>query len=175
MNKIGCQWLFLETFQNHVHVFGVYYANNPWKSSHILLNQMKLKPFNPYWEIICNSIYDDFTTSTKKLLTLSNRGIYHIYICISDLGHPYLSPKYANQIQIQIQIFCLGGFQIQIRIQIFAYLNTNTNTYLTPALMARWLNLCWPVISDIHPETFILTHWPLGNWNEILATVKYLI
>ena len=48
----------------------------------------------------------------------------------------YLSntPKYANQ--IQIQIFHLVGFQIQIQIQIqiFAYLNTNTNTYLTPAL-----------------------------------------
>ena len=50
----------------------------------------------------------------------------------------YLSntPKYANQIQIRIQIFHLAGFQIQIQIQIqiFAYLNTNTNTYLTPAL-----------------------------------------
>ena len=48
----------------------------------------------------------------------------------------YLSntPKYANQ--IQIQIFHLVGFQIQIQIQIqiFAYLNTNTNMYLTPAL-----------------------------------------
>ena len=51
----------------------------------------------------------------------------------------YLSntPKYANQIQLQIQIFHLVGFQIQIQIQIFAYLNTNTNTnmYLTPALV----------------------------------------
>ena len=45
------------------------------------------------------------------------------------------TPKYANQ--IQIQIFHLVGFQIQIQIQIqkFAYLNTNTNTYLTPALV----------------------------------------
>ena len=55
----------------------------------------------------------------------------------------YLSntPKYANQMQIQVQIFHLVGFQIQIQIQIqiFVYLNTNTNTntntYLTPALL----------------------------------------
>ena len=47
----------------------------------------------------------------------------------------YLSntPKYTNQ--IQIQIFHLVSFQIQIQIQIFAYLNTNTNTYLAPALI----------------------------------------
>ena len=49
----------------------------------------------------------------------------------------YLSntPKYANQ--IQIQIFHLVFFQIQIQIQIFAYLNTNT--YLTPALITSYV------------------------------------
>ena len=48
----------------------------------------------------------------------------------------YLSntPKYANQIQIQIFHLVVFQIQIQIQIQIFAYLNTNTNTYLTPAL-----------------------------------------
>ena len=53
---------------------------------------------------------------------------------MTSVFEKYLSntPKYANQ--IQIQIFHLLGFQIQIQIQIFAYLNTNTNTYLTPAL-----------------------------------------
>ena len=57
----------------------------------------------------------------------------------------YLSntPKYANQ--IQIQIFHLVVFQIQIQIQIFAYLNTNTNTYLTPALVywQSWNTAHW--------------------------------
>ena len=72
----------------------------------------------------------------------------------------YLSntPKYANQIQIQIQIFHLVGFQIliQIQIQIFAYLNTNiyTNTYLTPALVIAKLQ-------------FKLTHWGRDKMDAI--------
>ena len=67
----------------------------------------------------------------------------------------YLSntPKYANQIQIQIQIFHLAGFQtqIQIQIQIFAYLNTNTNTYLTPALRLAWVTIIRYELSRKHP------------------------
>ena len=55
-----------------------------------------------------------------------------VHVFEKDLSN---TPKYANQ--IQIQIFHLVVFQIQIQIQIFAYLNTNTNTntYLTPALL----------------------------------------
>ena len=68
---------------------------------------------------------------------------------IKSVFEKYLSntPKYANQ--IQIQIFHLVVFQIQIQIQIhvqiFAYLNTNTNTntYLTPALRQWWYIVNW--------------------------------
>ena len=54
----------------------------------------------------------------------------------------YLSntPKYANQIQIQIFHLVCFQIQIQIPIQIFAYLNTNT--YLTPALLMH-ANVEW--------------------------------
>ena len=62
---------------------------------------------------------------------------------IKSVFDKYLSntPKYANQIQIQIFHLVVFQIQIQIQIQIFAYLNTNTNTntYLTPALIIRYL------------------------------------
>ena len=72
---------------------------------------------------------------------------------IKSVFEKYLSntPKYANQIQIQIFHLVVFQIQIQIQIQIFAYLNTNTNTntYLTPAL---------PKVTEMGAKIFFHTH-----------------